>query len=58
MSLGACLVVLYIQRLGRKTIYAGGHFFMAVFLLICGFSIKNSWNMVSFVMILLYTFAY
>ena len=50
----ALLVIFYIERVGRKPILIVGHFFMTVFLFLCGLGIKNSWNMTSFVMILLF----
>ena len=54
----AILVFFYIERIGRKPIMVAGQFFMSLFLFLGGLAVKNSWNMISFVMILLYLGAF
>ena len=40
-AIAAGLVVIWIERIGRKPLLIGGHLTMSICLLICGISIKN-----------------
>ena len=50
--------MLYIGRVGRKTIFVLGAFTMSVTLFFCGLSVVNQWHVSSLVMICIFIMAF
>ena len=48
-AIPAMAAILTIQVLGRRTIYITGQFFMSVFLVLCGVSALEGWNLMTFI---------
>ena len=57
-AISAILAVCVISMFGRRPILITGHFFMSVWLFICGLSVYNQWNMTAFIMINLFIASY
>ena len=57
-AIGASIPVLYANRIGRRTLFNIGYLAMAVILFICGLSILKSWNLTSFIMIIVFILVY
>ena len=52
-AIASLIVILYVERVGRKTILAAGQLAMTIALFFCGLAVLNQWNLTSFIMILL-----
>ena len=50
----ACLATLTIQIFGRRTILITGYFFMALSLLVCGYSVYEGQDLVAFITLCFY----
>ena len=57
-AFGALLAVTYVGSVGRRPIFIAGQFFMGLWLFICGLSVMNSWNLTSYIMIILFILAF
>lgn len=57
-GIAATLTILIVATFGRRTILVSGQFFMGLFMILCGVSIMQEWNLASFILINLLIVSY
>ena len=57
-AIPALICIITINWFGRRPLYIGGQFFMALFCFMCGFCLLNSYNMAAFVSLCLFITSY
>lgn len=57
-AISAILAIGVISFFGRRSILITGHFFMSIWLFVCGLSILYQWNMSAFIMVNLFIATY